>query len=243
MHNCVARHGPYSLRQATPLRTCDASQFRGSLMPRLFRFLLSVLIAVPMPLVGCRQQRPPLTAPYDNSAMGVALTRVEYPDIEVPSRDSIFPIEPPRTLRNLTDVKYWDLSLEEAIRLALLNSNVLRDLGGAVTRSPDSVAVTTDPSVQETDPRFGVEGALSSFDATLRSTLDAQRTDRRVNNRFLGRLGFLQADNDNWDTELAKITATGTRFAVRQHIDLTRDNNPGNQFVYPDDVYNVWYEG
>jgi len=242
MHNCVAWHGPYSLRQANTLRARYASQSRDSLMHRLFRLLLSLLVALPLPLVGCRQQRPPLTAPYDNSAMGVALTRIEYPDVEVPSRDSIFPIEPPRTLRNLTDVKYWDLSLEEAIRLALVNSNVLRDLGGAVTRSPDNLTVTTDPSLQETDPRFGVEGALSAFDATLRSTLDAQRIDRRVNNRFLGQLGFLQGDNDNWDTELAKITATGTRFAVRQHIDASRDNNPGNQFVYPNDVYNVWYE-
>ncbi|MBW8884888.1 MAG: hypothetical protein JF612_08970, partial [Planctomycetia bacterium] len=209
-------------------------------MFRLSRCLLIVLVAMTIALAGCRQQRPPVDGPYPNSAMGVALTKIEYPDVEVPSRDSIFPIEPPRTLRTLADVKYWELSLEETIRLALLNSNVLRDLGGAVTRSPDSVQVTTDPSLQETDPRFGVEAALSNFDATLNSRLNAERLDRRVNNRFLGRLGFLQGDNDNWDTELAKQSATGTRFAVRQHIDSSRDNNPGNQFVYPNDAWNVW---
>ncbi len=208
----------------------------------LSRCLSIVLVAAAIALAGCRQQRPPVDGPYPNSAMGVALTRIEYPDVEVPSRDSVFPVEPPRTLRTLSEVRYWDLSLEETIRLALLNSNVLRDLGGAVTRSPDAVQVTTDPSLQETDPRFGVEGALSAFDATLNSRLNAERIDRRVNNRFLGQLGFLQGDNDNWDTELAKQTASGTRFAVRQHIDATRDNNPGNQFPYPDDVWNVWYE-
>jgi outer membrane protein TolC len=204
--------------------------------------LLLVFVALTMALAGCRQQRAPIDGPYPNSAMGVALTKIEYPDVEVPSRDSVFPVEPPRTLRNLNDVRYWDLTLEETIRLALVNSNVLRDLGGAVTRSPDIVPVTTDPSLQETDPRFGVEAALSNFDATLNSRLNAERIDRRVNNRFLGQLGFLKGDNDNWDTELAKQSATGTRFAVRQHIDALRDNNPGNQFPYPDDVWNVWYE-
>src|SRR4029079_1486756 len=190
------------------------------------------------PVRGCRRERPPVDGPYPTWAMGVALTKIEYPDVEVPSRDSLFPVEPPRTLRTLSDVQYWDLSLEQTIRLALLNSNVLRDLGGAVTRSPDVVPVTTDPSLQETDPRFGVEAALSNFDATLNSRLNAERIDRRVNNRFLGQLGFLRGDNDNWDTELAKQSATGTRFGVRQHIDALRDNNPGNQFPYPDDVWN-----
>src|SRR5436190_14750124 len=142
MHNCVAWHGPYSLRQALPLRRCSGPSSRASASMPL-RWLLTVIFALPIALGGCRQQRPPADTPYANSAMGVALTKIEYPDVEVPSRDTIFPIEPPRTLRTLSDVKYWDLPLEETVRLALLNSNVLRDLGGAVTRSPDSVAVTT----------------------------------------------------------------------------------------------------
>jgi outer membrane protein TolC len=212
-------------------------------MSRLSRWLLLALVALPIAVCGCRQQRPPLTAPYDNTAMGVALTKIEYPDVEVPSHDTIFPVEPPRTLRNLAETKYWDLPLEEAIRLALMNSPVLRDLGGAVVRSPETTTVSMNPAIQETDPRFGVEGALSAFDATLLSRLNAERVDRRVNNRFLGQLGILQGDNINWDTELAKRSATGTRFALRQHIDSLRDNNPGNQFVYPDDAWTVWYEG
>jgi outer membrane protein TolC len=151
-------------------------------------------------------------------------------------------VEAPRTLRDLSNVQYWDLSLEETVRLALINSPVLRDLGGAVVRSPDATTTSLDPSLIETDPRFGVEGALSAFDATLLSRLNAERIDRRVNNRFLGQLGFLQGDVDAWDTEIAKRAATGTRFALRQHIDSSRDNNPGNQFPYPDDVWNAWYE-
>src|SRR5262249_41376457 len=115
MHNCVAWHGPYSLRQAmllcvlqSPLSRTSASMFRLS-------SLLIVVVALTTALTGCRQQRPPIDGPYPNSAMGVALTKIEYPDVEVPSRDTVFPVEPPRTLRNLNDVRYWDLTLEETI--------------------------------------------------------------------------------------------------------------------------------
>ena len=146
--------------------------------------------------------------PYEDSALGVALTKIEYPDLEVPSRDTMFPVEAPRTLRSLADVKYWDLSLEETVRLALQNSNVLRDLGGAVVRAPDTTSTSMDPALQETDPRFGVEGALSNFDATLNSRLNAERIDRRTNNRFLGKLGFLQGDND-WPSVMKALDEIG----------------------------------
>src|SRR5262245_50679999 len=112
MHHCVAWHGPYSLRQATLLRLHLRLPTRTSVsMCRLSPLI--VLLAFTMALAGCRQQRPPVDGPYPNSAMGVALTKIEYPDVEVPSRDTVFPVEPPRTLRNLNDVRYWDLTLEE----------------------------------------------------------------------------------------------------------------------------------
>jgi outer membrane protein TolC len=231
-----------SLRQVIePLRPAHPLSRLLALMawqPQLLMWLVIALAAV-----GCRQQqKQPDPTPYSDTALGVALTRIEYPDVEVPSAITQFPVEAPRTLRDLSNVQYWDLSLEETVRLALINSPILRDLGGAVTRAPDTQIVTQDPALTETDPRFGVEGALSAFDATLHSTLNAERTDRRVNNRFLGQLGFLQGDVDAWDTEIAKQNAMGTRFALRQHIDSSRDNNPGNQFQYPNDYWNVWYE-
>ncbi len=211
-------------------------------MPRLIAWLIPMLAALPIALSGCRHERHCGNMPYDDSALGVALTKIEYPDLEVPACDTTFPVEAPRTLRDLSDVRYWDLTLEETVRLALMNSDVLRDLGGAVVRSPETSTTSFDPAVQETDPRFGVEGALSAFDAQLNSRLLAERVDRRLNNRFLGQLGFLQGDNVNWDTEIVKRAATGSRFALRQHIDSLRDNNAGNQFPYPDDAWTAWYE-
>src|SRR5262245_23453780 len=82
--------------------------------------LLHALVGMAIMLAGCRHDRRCDVMPYGDSAMGVALTKVEYPDLEVPSRDTTFPIEGPRTLRDLSGVQYWDLSLEETVRLALL---------------------------------------------------------------------------------------------------------------------------
>ena len=169
-----------------------------------------------------------------------SLTKIEYPDVVAPSREELLAVPPPRTLRDLTQAKYWELPLDETLRLALENSKVLRDLGGAVLRSPDATSTSLDPAIQETDPRLGVEGALSAFDAQLKSRLYAENTDRRLNNQFLGNLGFLQGNHQDFDTELSKRTATGTAFALRQKINQDKDNNPGNQF--PDGAWNVLYE-
>lgn len=146
----------------------------------------------------------------------------------------------PRTLKDMAGTERWELSLEEAIRLALTNSTVLRDLGGTVVRSPVAIQTAFDPAIRETDPRLGVEAALSAFDAQVNSTLTSEKIDRRLNNRFIGDVGFLTGQVSSWETGISKQTATGSRFGLSQHIGHERDNNPGNQF--PGGAWNVWYD-
>lgn len=146
----------------------------------------------------------------------------------------------PRTLKDMTGVERWELSLEEAIRLSLVNSTVLRDLGGTVVRSPVAIQTSLDPAIRETDPRLGVEAALSAFDAQIDAGLRSEKIDRRLNNRFAGDVGFLTGQVSSWDSGISKRTATGSRFSLNQHIDHERDNNPGNQF--PGGAWNVWYD-
>ena len=139
-------------------------------MPR-FRSWISLLIVIAIALSGCRTRRPPDLTPYADAGITGSLTQIESPDVEVPSRDSLFPVAPPRTIRDMAEVNYWDITLEDTVRTALVNSKVLRDLGGTVVRSPETTTTSLDPAIQETDPRFGVEGALSAFDAQLQSCL------------------------------------------------------------------------
>ncbi len=72
----------------------------------------------------------------------------------------------PWTIQSQGTPQYWDISLEEVIQLTLANSRVLRDLGGSVVRSPATTRTAVDPAAIETDPRTGVEAALS---ASMRS--------------------------------------------------------------------------
>lgn len=170
----------------------------------------------------------------------VTQLKVEYPDVAAPFGDETVPVLPPRTLRNLQTLEYWDLTLEEAVRTALENSRVLRDLGGAVVRAPENASSAFDPAIQETDPRFGVDAALAEFDAQLRNAFGSERTDRRLNNRVLGNLGVLEGQKDQLDTQISKRTAAGSQFSIRQHLDFDRDNNLANEF--PGGASNVFYE-
>src|SRR5262249_46249891 len=132
------------------------------------------------------------------------------------------------------------MSLEQAIRLGLENSKVLRDLGGSVLRTPTLAQTIHDPAIQATDARLGMDGALAAFDAQFSTRFYSQKNNRVFNNLFLGAGTFLfDQDRDNVDTELTKTTASGTQFTVRQHIDYDDNNAPANMFR---SSWNVNYE-
>lgn len=202
----------------------------GSTTAVLLAFMLSA---------GCRGTRQ--VAPASREAAVVPATvwniRPEpLSDDEIVTQSAVAP----RTLKDMADLGRWELGLQEAVRIALSNSPVLRDLGGSVIRSPETATTAMDPAVIETDPRFGVEAALSEFDARLESDFSSEKIDRRLNNQTAGNLGFLNGHLNSWDTGLSKRTAYGSRFTVAQHIDHDLDNNVANSF--PRGAWNVWYQ-
>ncbi len=154
----------------------------------------------------------------------------EYPDVESAPSDQVGGPGNPRSLEDHDKLKYQDITLQEAIQLALEHSQVMADLGGTVLRSPDTMRTTYDPAVQETDPQFGVEGALSAFDAQFASSLLFEHNDRRYNNRFVGNLGFFDQEFNIFKAEVTKRAVTGSQFTVRKTVDFDRNNNLGNQF-------------
>ena len=138
----------------------------------------------------------------------------------------------PWTLQTQGTPEYWDMSLEEAIQITLSNSRVLRDLGGAVVRSPAATRTTFDVATVETDPRTGVEAALSAFDAQFLTSTFWEKNHRALNNQFFGggtRLLF--QDAGVFQTAIAKKSVTGTQFTVRHNVDYDQNNAPGNLFA------------
>jgi outer membrane protein TolC len=137
----------------------------------------------------------------------------------------------PWTIDTQGTPEYWDISIEEAIQLALANSKVMRDLGGAVVRAPATQRTTLDPAIAETDPRFGIEAALSEFDAQWLTSTFWERNDRAVNNVFFGGgTRELQQDVGVFQTAITKRAVTGSRFTIRHNVDYDANNAPGNRF-------------
>ncbi|HMP07212.1 MAG TPA: hypothetical protein PJ982_12745, partial [Lacipirellulaceae bacterium] len=138
--------------------------------------------------------------------VGVATT-IDYPDVDQPLLDDVAGAMPPLTLANAENFRIWDLSLDEASRLTLANSQVVRQLGGRISDFGQNIAQTTpqnltnpggadnaittfNPALVEsgyggnTGSQFsgtGVEAALSEFDAQLDSSLNWGNNDRPQN--------------------------------------------------------------
>jgi outer membrane protein TolC len=185
----------------------------------------ALLLIIP----GCRSARTPLKFRGDEKAhYEQVATDIEYPAVQQCSFNQIMDVAEPRDLEAAPPEEFWDLSLEEAIAIALQNTDVLKDVGGRVLTTPDTVPTVYDPAIQEADPRFGPEGALSAFDAHLSSELFWSKNDRVFNNPIdagtTEQQYEFQQDFASLDTEISKRTATGARFSVRSFIDFDRNN-------------------
>ena len=144
-------------------------------------------------------------------------------------------------------------SLEEAIRTALENGKLLRNLGGrfqsfggprpqagepavSLLTNPAAYPTIYDPAITETDPFRGVESALASFDAQLSSSLTWQRQNRPQNVGGFGTAIFQQqlaGDIGTWTTGISKVSATGGTFGIQNQTIYDNNNSPIRQKGVP----------
>ena len=139
------------------------------------------------------------------------------------------------------EMSYHDRNLDEVLRDALQHSTVMRDLGGVILRAPETVRTTLYAQLQETDPRFGMESALSAFDAQLAAAANFNNNNRIYNNSFFaGGATLFKQDLNDYQLELTKRTATGSLLAVRGVNNYDSNNAPANTFY---SAWNSWIEG
>ena len=124
------------------------------------------------------------------------------------------------------------MSLADCIREALTSSHILRDLGGTVIRSPQTVSTNLDPALVFTDPRSGEEAALSSFDANFFVNNYFERNHRGLNNQFFGNNGEFKQDLNTTQTGVNKRSATGGLFSFRNVTIYDRNNQLSNRFPF-----------
>ncbi|QDT87956.1 Outer membrane efflux protein [Gimesia chilikensis] len=158
---------------------------------------------------------------------------IEYPNVDsIDEGDTIGTMAPSSVASSATP-DYWDLSLQEAVRMALESSKVLGDVGGVSLNTPAAVTTKYDPAITESDPRYGVPAALSAYDATLSASTFFEKNDKALNNVFFGGgTRLLRQDAMVIQAQLTKRAMTGTEFTLRDYIDYDANNSPGNQFPH-----------
>ena len=178
---------------------------------------------------GCQPQQPFFLkdkGQWQNHYIGRA-TNIEYPNVKVESIPEVCNAIAPLTLDNPDPTAMWDLTLEEAIHMALKNSKVIRTLTGvgfsqagvsgvpsALLQSPGAIRTIYDPALAESDPRSGIEAALSVFDAQLNAGARWTKSDTPGGNRMTP---DSQGDVGTFNIGINKYAPTGTQFYL-DHI-------------------------
>jgi outer membrane protein TolC len=201
---------------------------------------------------GCQPQQPfYCKEDGDLSHYLDVATEIEYPDVHEPSLDEVNCAQAPLTLKNTENYEMWDLSLEEAVRITLCNSQVMRQLGARIQSfapetisrtlvSPVAVTTTYDPALAESVTGLSVgspfqgsgpEAALSEFDAQLDSSVfweKNRRPQNRANSGISAQISpiIFAQDLGTYTSGITKTSADGTTWGFRNNTNYEGNNIP-----------------
>ena len=164
-------------------------------------------------------------------AHAVQALSVELPD-NTPVEPKVITSRAPRTIGSVEPITYWDITLPDTMRIALQNSTVVRDLGGRVVDAPGTTPTAFDPSIVNSNPRFGVDQALSYFDPTLDANVQFNRYRQEIN--YQGRYvnGFQDQNLANATAGINKRFVNGGQMFFRSLTDFDANNAIQNQFPH-----------
>jgi hypothetical protein len=157
-----------------------------------------------------------------------AATEIDYPNVVSETPPEVASTMAPHTVRDLEQCEIRDMSLAEAIQLALMSNEVIRTYpgvgtdvaaGGELLLNPNFVASVYDPAIQESGVLFGgrgVEAALADFDAQFTSSLIMGRTDIATGNPDAP--AFLRGEVGEFQSELSKFFANGGVVSLNHDI-------------------------
>jgi len=212
-------------------------------MSRQFSILGVIWLAATIATtLGCRPQQPfYFHEDGDLSHYIGEATNIEYPDVEAERLGEVEGALAPLTLENPDPKEVWELSLEETMKIALDNAKVIRNLGGVVfgangsqgepsslTAQAASIPTMFDPAIAETDPRFGVEGALSAFDAQFETSVFWEKVDSPTNVEAGPFSAFRpevsEQDLGTFQAQLSKVYPTGSVFSLSHNVNYEWSN-------------------
>jgi outer membrane protein TolC len=178
--------------------------------------------------------------------------RIEYPEVAecaTPQATAAKQAMEPLALQDPSELPTLDMSLQEAINLAVQQSPVLRTLGGSadVRLSPQGISTVYDPALTAASPTQGTEAALAAFDAQYTQQLFWQKVDQPRNSQNFAAPGFVVANISDrnlatFTSELSKTTALGSQFALRHNVNYTDVNDPSKSARLFKSDFNGWLE-
>ena len=207
-------------------------------MSRQSPLLIAAFAACFIILAGCQPQQPFYfhEDPELSHYKGVA-TEIEYPDVDSCTLGDVQGAIRPFSLQNNQPKAVWDLKLEDAIRIALTNNKIMRAIGGDLLLKTGGAAnhliflfngsqllpSIYDPALAESDPRSGVEAALSAFDTQFSLSSVWDKTDTPSLTVFPDILSgslipiteLTLQDANSFQAQLQKTNATGGTFSLR----------------------------
>ncbi len=204
---------------------------------RRLRALLGVvtLVASLPCLVGCQVWDHLDPGPHDTTAsyhdkVGLSIEYPEVAECTTPVTLAAESTSAPHALEDPSKLPALELSLEQAVQMAMRNSPVIRSIGASVI-SPQTTTTRYDPGLVAASPQ-GVEAALSTYDAQYSNLLNWGKTDRPQSFVFRNEDGDINPAfpgvNDNntarFQSQLQKRTVTGATFSIRHIVDYTRFN-------------------
>ena len=222
-------------------------------MRRHFRSTWAVLTSALILISGCNPQQPFYFRENGSMSHYVGMaTDLEHPDVNQCSLSEVEKTRAPLTLDNARFDETWDLSLEEAVKITLENSKVMRSLGGRITLSslqtlaarptvsPTGESVLAgaasnvySTALQESSPgglfsdpdsaQVGPEAALAAFDTQFQTSAIWNKTDRMQNSLASP---LLQQDVGQFSAGFSKSTASGAQFSIFSNSTYTDRINP-----------------
>lgn len=207
----------------------------------MLRSLVAVLtVATALPAtVGCHLWDKIGPGPHDTTTSyhsNVGLS-IEYPEVAACATPVSIAAEAttaPHSLEDPSKLPSLELTLEDAVAMAMQNSPVIRALPIGSVFSAQAASTYFDPA-RVASSQQGVEAALSAYDAQYATSLSWFNTDQ-PNNIQTGGLGgaftpgVAVGQSAAYQSQLQKLTATGSRFTLRHVVNYGRNNRPFRQF-------------
>lgn len=145
--------------------------------------------------------------------------------------DSKFP--EPATGFNELPTTFWEISLIEAVTLAVSDQTVLRSLSGEIIRNPAAAVSSFDPELQRSNANFGIDAALATFDPVVSGSGSYAKNDDFFNNpSTTGNAAGVKQDLTRLSLGVNKVNQYGTLFSLGQNTNHDSNNNPSVFFPH-----------